>query len=407
MILIYFLYGLAFFTLGTSTLFYPKQNSRFQIAKTLSLIALFGIFHGMNEWIDMFKLLQKPTGITPLIVVGTIILPVSYFFLLLFGTKSLSQLNNKYSGLNRLPILLLITWIIITTTSTHYFLIGNIWARYLLGVPGTFLTSYALILYLPYFKKNIPSITLNIKIAAITFFFYGIFSGIIVPEAGFFPASFINDAVFINKVDIPIQVFRTFCAIVLAYSMLSILRIFNWETNKLHMEIAERKKMEQQLKEAAITDVLTGCLNRRGFFTLADHQCKIATRSETIMALLYIDLDGLKVINDELGHEAGDQALVDIATIFKKTFRSSDIIARIGGDEFAVLLTDLSNLHNEKTIINHLQDNLTKHNELKIRKYELGISIGVAYYQPEASCSVSELLNQADELMYENKNMKK
>ncbi len=114
----------------------------------------------------------------------------------------------------------------------------------------------------------------------------------------------------------------------------------------------------------------------------------------------------LKIINDELGHEAGDQALVDTANIFKTTFRSSDIIARIGGDEFAVLLTDLPNPSDDDTIIKHLQDNLTKHNELGIRNYELGISIGIAYYSPENSCSISKLLNQADKLMYQNKSLK-
>jgi signal transduction histidine kinase len=245
MIVIYFIYGLAFFTLGIATLFYPKKHSRFELAKTLSIISLFGIVHGGNEWIDMFKLIQKPTGITSLNIVGLIVLPISYFFLLLFGTMSLSQLHKKYSALNTLPILLFITWTIITTVSTQHFLIGNIWARYLLCVPGTFLSSYALILYVPYFKKNIPAITVNIKIAASAFFFYGIFSGIIVPEAGFFPASFINDTVFMNNVGIPIQVFRTFCAIALAYSLVSIVRIFNWETNQLHNEIAERKKLQQ------------------------------------------------------------------------------------------------------------------------------------------------------------------
>jgi signal transduction histidine kinase len=245
MIFIYFFYGLAFFTLGTSLLFYPKKKSRFHIAGTLTFIAIFGILHGINEWIDMFKLIQQPTVIPSLSIAGLIILPVSFFFLFLFGTKSVSQLNKKYSALNTLPIFLFITWTIITTFSTEHFLIGNIWARYLLGIPATFLSSYALILNLPYFKKNIPSVTGVIKIAAGTFFFYGVFSGIIVPEAGFFPASFINDIVFNNNFGIPVQVFRTFCAIVLAHSMLSILHIFNWETGELHVEIAERKRLEQ------------------------------------------------------------------------------------------------------------------------------------------------------------------
>jgi diguanylate cyclase (GGDEF)-like protein/PAS domain S-box-containing protein len=169
----------------------------------------------------------------------------------------------------------------------------------------------------------------------------------------------------------------------------------------------QQKIMVDKHRELAITDDLTGLLNRRGFFALAEHQCRVATRSNKIIALLYLDLDGLKIINDELGHEAGDQALVDTANIFKATFRSSDIIARMGGDEFAVLLTDLPNPNDENTIIKHLLDNLTKHNESGRRNYELGISIGIAFYSPEDSCSVGKLLNQADKSMYKNKKRSK
>ena len=254
MTFIFFLYGLAFFALGVVILFYPKKNSRFDLANTLSLIALFGIYHGANEWVDMFKLIQNQSEITSLSAVGLIILPVSYFFLFLFGTKSLAQINKKYSALNTLPIFFFIIWAVITMLSTQHFLQGNIWARYLLGVPGTFLTSYALILHIPYFKKHIPSITVYIKIAAIAFVFYGIFSGIIVPKAEFFPASLVNDTFFMKYLGIPVQVFRTLTAVVIAFSMLSILRIFNWESIELHKEITKRKKLEQ-VREKLLTEL--------------------------------------------------------------------------------------------------------------------------------------------------------
>ena len=168
-------------------------------------------------------------------------------------------------------------------------------------------------------------------------------------------------------------------------------------------DITDRKKMEDKLRETAITDDLTGLLNRRGFFTLGDQQCKLATRNRRTMALIYLDLDGLKKINDELGHDAGDKALKDIANIFKKTFRESDIMARIGGDEFAVLLTELHDPSTGNIIINHLQENIKKHNEHGTRNYELSMANGIAFYDPERSCSINELLNQADTLMYKNK----
>jgi len=98
-------------------------------------------------------------------------------------------------------------------------------------------------------------------------------------------------------------------------------------------DITDRKRMEEELREATMTDFLTGLLNRRGFYTLAEQQGKLASRSNRAMALLYLDLDGFKNINDELGHDAGDKVLVETANILKNTFREADIIARIGGDE--------------------------------------------------------------------------
>lgn len=168
-------------------------------------------------------------------------------------------------------------------------------------------------------------------------------------------------------------------------------------------DIRKRKKMEEQLQAAVITDELTGLFNRRGFYTLSEKHCKLSTRFKRALSLLYLDLDGMKNINDELGHKAGDQALVDTANILKRTFRDSDIIARIGGDEFAVLLTEHSEPDIEKIIINHLKDNLRIHNEQSGRNYELLLSLGVVYHDPTQMCSIDKLLSMADELMYEDK----
>jgi diguanylate cyclase (GGDEF)-like protein len=124
------------------------------------------------------------------------------------------------------------------------------------------------------------------------------------------------------------------------------------------------------------------------------------------MALLFLDLDGFKNINDELGHDAGDKVLVETANILKSTFREADIIARVGGDEFAVLLTDVSNTSDMDTISNHLKDNIRKHNEQGNLNYELILSKGVSYFNPEQPCSISKLLKKADNAMYYNKNRK-
>ena len=180
------------------------------------------------------------------------------------------------------------------------------------------------------------------------------------------------------------------------------------KTNEmLRAEIIERKKLEEQLHTASITDELTGLLNRRGFSLFAKKQSDIADRDKSSFSILYADLNEMKKINDEFGHKEGDQALIDFATMLTKTFRASDIIARIGGDEFTVLITEPHRAATEKIVSRHLQDNLRLHNEEAEKGYELSASIGMVHYDPEQPCSLDELLARADELMYEQKQLKK
>ncbi len=171
-------------------------------------------------------------------------------------------------------------------------------------------------------------------------------------------------------------------------------------------DITERKKMEEKLQEEAITDQLTGLFNRRGFHTLAQQQLKLAKRKKRKVSLVYLDLDNMKTINDELGHHEGDNALIDTAHILNKTFRESDLIARIGGDEFAVLLAEHSSTSIKDVIMKNVHERVEKFNESNDRQYTLHLSIGVANYDPDHPYSIEELMEQADILMYEEKKQK-
>ena len=176
--------------------------------------------------------------------------------------------------------------------------------------------------------------------------------------------------------------------------------------NSIASDITDRKKFEEQLKTKAITDDLTGLFNRRGFFALADQQRKLVNRTKRPMSLLYLDIDGFKNINDELGHSEGDRALIDTGDILKKTFRESDIVGRIGGDEFAVLLTEYSGPDVEGLIVENFMSKVEEFNDNAGREYELLFSIGIASYDNENVCSIDELLMRADELMYKDKRSK-
>jgi len=171
------------------------------------------------------------------------------------------------------------------------------------------------------------------------------------------------------------------------------------------VDITDRKQMEEQILAISITDQLTGLHNRRGFLTLAEQHLKLSSRTKMGMLLFFADLDGMKRINDTLGHEEGDRALTDVAVILKETFRSSDIIARIGGDEFAILTIDTNGISSE-IIMTRLQDHVDKHNNKRGRRYKISISMGTAYFDPDNPHSLDELMSHADKLMYDQKRSK-
>ncbi|MBI4633800.1 MAG: sensor domain-containing diguanylate cyclase [Deltaproteobacteria bacterium] len=171
-------------------------------------------------------------------------------------------------------------------------------------------------------------------------------------------------------------------------------------------DITQRKKMEAEILALSITDQLTGLHNRRGFLSLAEQQLKLANRNKRGLLLFFADVDGLKWINDTLGHEEGDRALVEAAITLRETFRTSDIIARLGGDEFAILSVDITDANSE-IFTTRLRDLIDKLNAQENRRYRLSISVGCSHYDPENPCSIDELMVRADKLMYEQKQSKK
>ena len=181
---------------------------------------------------------------------------------------------------------------------------------------------------------------------------------------------------------------------------------------ELESELSEHIRMERKLKErkkalerASIEDELTGLYNRRGFFALVDQQLKIARRSGKESFIIFSDLDRLKPINDTFGHQMGDQALVDTARILKKTFRDSDIVARIGGDEFAVSVIDCKR-EGVEVITNRLKRNIEEYNRERLAPYSLGLSVGVTPCNPEEPVDLEHLMSRADHIMYEEKQKK-
>jgi two-component system, cell cycle response regulator len=168
----------------------------------------------------------------------------------------------------------------------------------------------------------------------------------------------------------------------------------------------ERHQMYLEVHALSLTDGLTGLYNRRGFVTLAEQQLKVARHTERGLILLFADLDRLKYINDTFGHQEGDRALVQTADILERTFRASDILGRIGGDEFAALAVR-GNDEGVHAIPTRLQKMVGDYNANGKRPYELSISLGSMYFDPKEASSVEDMMNKADRVMYDQKRRKR
>jgi diguanylate cyclase (GGDEF)-like protein len=161
---------------------------------------------------------------------------------------------------------------------------------------------------------------------------------------------------------------------------------------RLHREIAERKRAEEEVRRLSLVDELTGLYNRRGFNLLAGRELKSVQRTGRRALVFYIDIDGLKQANDSHGHEAGDRLLARAAAVLRSVTREVDVAARVGGDEFAVFMTlgyDPPPVH---LIVQRFLDAAKTH--------DLKWSIGATTTPPERQVTLDDLLFAADQAMY-------
>jgi diguanylate cyclase (GGDEF)-like protein/PAS domain S-box-containing protein len=171
-------------------------------------------------------------------------------------------------------------------------------------------------------------------------------------------------------------------------------------------DISEKKETERQLRELSLIDELTGLHNRRGFLALATQQIKVADRLGRGVILLYADLDDMKWINDTFGHKQGDIALKEAADILKASFRASDIVARIGGDEFVGFALESAD-DSGGSITSRLEENLRAHNLRAGLLHRLSLSFGTARYDVREPSTIEQLMEKGDKDMYRQKQQKK
>ena len=163
------------------------------------------------------------------------------------------------------------------------------------------------------------------------------------------------------------------------------------------LDITERKKSEEQIRYQATHDALTNLANYREFMNTLERELRRADRSQHSFALLLFDLDELKHINDRLGHLAGNRALQRLAAVMKRHCRSTDLAARYGGDEFALLLIDANPGRIEK-----IAERFTRCLDNDRGDPHLSVSIGSSVY-PNDGRTAQELLEAADQRLYGRK----
>lgn len=168
---------------------------------------------------------------------------------------------------------------------------------------------------------------------------------------------------------------------------------------KLRQTLLKLKDSNQKLEELSVLDELTGLYNRRGFYSVATKFIELAKRNHREFFIFYLDLNGLKKINDNYGHKEGDFAIKSAAEVLIKTFRHTDIIARMGGDEFVVMAIDCT-IKDLPNINKRLKENTEDLNRIIQKPYKISFSYGVAPYQPGKIYSLDELLEEADNNLY-------
>jgi diguanylate cyclase (GGDEF)-like protein len=169
-------------------------------------------------------------------------------------------------------------------------------------------------------------------------------------------------------------------------------------------DITQRKAMEAEREREARHDALTGLLNRRAFMELLPQALARADRSGSPLALLFLDLDGFKAVNDTLGHEAGDTLLRHAGAVLQQSVRQTDSVVRLAGDEFVVVLENLSlGAADGYIVAEKILEKLSAPLLLQHGQARVSASIGMAVYAPGSGRTPSALIHEADRWMYQAK----
>ncbi|MBF0519694.1 MAG: response regulator [Nitrospirae bacterium] len=270
---VFLVYGFAFMSMGVAISVLQKTNEQFKLSKAIWLLSSFALLHGFNEWLDMLIITHQPNRI--LNIASFIFLVSSFCFLLEFSRRTLRMCEveyvkkfSQYLTWWLMPVVLIIIFIV-SYNSEAMLNTGQILSRYFLAAPGAFLTAIAFRLY----SKETDTVKKSkadkyFLLTTATFIAYGCLAGLIVPKGDFFPSNILNTDNFLFSFSIPVQVFRTIVALIIAFSMIGVIKLFNYESNRklqetiehlrqkeseIHLKMEQMFSLESQLRKSEMT----------------------------------------------------------------------------------------------------------------------------------------------------------
>jgi signal transduction histidine kinase len=259
MVPIYFVYGLAFFSMGLAVMLESRRTSELPIARSMGLLAGFGLVHGVHEWVDMAQLLagaQNPWVYSAGFELGRdALLALSFLLLFAYGARLLLPSRHSSWAVARLVVavcgLWLLGWLglgwLLSPSEKDWLVLGDILGRYFIAVPGAVLTSWGLIRQRRLLQAmGMPAFGRDLVIAAGAFFLYGMFGQIFVRPGIVFPSTVVNSALFLSLFGIPVQLFRGIMAITIALTLIHALRAFDLESTEQLRAANEARLRAQQ-----------------------------------------------------------------------------------------------------------------------------------------------------------------
>jgi signal transduction histidine kinase len=312
--IVFFIYGLSFVVMGMAILLQPRRGSFFRLADIIWLLAAFGLIHGLNEWLDMFALI-KGAHSDLFNTMRLTILTISFGFLFEFGRRLICLSYKKF--LNKWVTLFFCSLVLVLICLLKYD--RSIWPRYFLGLPGGLFAAFGFIFYYNTNKSILKPIVhfRYFVTVSVAMGIYGIITGIVTPPANFFPASVINNSSFLNLFGIPVQVFRAICAVLSAWSIWNILRIFNWEIRqKLENNLEKLQLVHAKLKETQGQLIQAEKINAIGQLASG-----VAHEVKNPLAII---MQGINYLEDKISPEQKD--IYEILGMIKDSIKRADNI---------------------------------------------------------------------------------